>query len=81
MENLCLWISISATRKTIYKITDVKEVTNQTRKILDAAITALFEFPAGIERTFNRSPLYRTIRGKSYGDGYLLLPPELQKEF
>jgi len=63
------------------KLSDVKEVTNQTRKILDAAITALFEFPAGIERTFNRSPLYRTIRGKSYGDGYLLLPPELQKEF
>ncbi len=61
------------------KLTDVKEVTNQTRKILDAAITALFEFPAGIERVANRSPLYRTIRGKAYGDGYMLLPLNYKK--
>jgi len=63
------------------KLTDVKEVQTQIKKVLDAAFTALFEFPAGIERAANRSPLYRTIRGKAYGDGYFLLPPNLQQEF
>jgi hypothetical protein len=63
------------------KLTDIKEAQTQIKKVLDAAVTGLFEFPAGIERWFNRSPLYRTVRGKSYGDGYMLLPENLQKEF
>lgn len=63
------------------KWSDAKEVTTEIKKFLDGAFTALFEFPAGIERAFNRSPLYRTVRGKAYGDGYLLLPDNLKKEF
>ena len=63
------------------RLSDVKEVKEQTRRILDAATTALFEFPAGIERFFNRSPLYRTIRGKAYGDAYYLMDDATKKEF
>jgi hypothetical protein len=58
-----------------------KEAKQTTQKVLDAAITALFEFPAGIERVANRSPLYRTIKGKSYGDAYYLMSDNLKKEF
>ena len=63
------------------KLTDVKEAQNQIKKVLDAAVTALFEFPAGIERAFNRSPLYRTVRGKAYGDAYFLMDEATKKEF
>ncbi len=62
------------------KLTDVKEAQNQIKKVLDAAVTALFEFPAGIERAGNRSPLYRTIRGKSYGDAYFLSDAQTKKD-
>ncbi len=63
------------------KLTDIKEAQNQIKKVLDAAVTALFEFPAGIERAFNRSPLYRTVRSKTYGDAYFLMDDATQKEF
>ena len=46
------------------KLTDVPEITYEIKKVLDTAWTALFEFPAGIERAFNRSPLYRTVYGQ-----------------
>tara|TARA_R100001015_G_C4634266_1_gene200483 strand:+ start:453 stop:5639 length:5187 start_codon:yes stop_codon:yes gene_type:complete len=58
-----------------------KEGKAKAQKFLDAAITALFEFPAGVERSFNRSPLYRTIRSKSLGDAYFLMTDDLKKEF
>lgn len=63
------------------KLTDVPEITNEIKKVLDTAWTALFEFPAGIERAFNRSPLYRTVYGQAQGDAYWLMTDKLKQEY
>tara|TARA_R110002050_G_scaffold56508_1_gene126917 strand:- start:4752 stop:9956 length:5205 start_codon:yes stop_codon:yes gene_type:complete len=67
-------------RPTI-KYDNVAEISNATKKFLDTAWSALFEFPAGIERAFNRSPLYRTVFGQAQGDVYWLMTDKLKKEY